>query len=181
MERRYGLRVPFSLAEFHHIRPGGRFSPLDAPVLAELLRAHDDWFLITDIKSDQRDGLRKLCAAVEAAGVSCCRRVIPQLYQMDETDVLDEPGFDRAILTLYRMPRVDGTAIAALLGAHPQIVAVTMPAEGYSEALGLDLRDAGAQVFLHTINDASLAQALFARGASGVYSDVLSDTDLPMH
>jgi glycerophosphoryl diester phosphodiesterase len=170
-EKEFGLPNPFTLAQFKVSSISGT-TPLADTDVAELARTHDRFYLVTDIKSDNLNGLRQLCRAYESSGVPCADRVIPQIYGPAEMPIVDEIGFKRVIFTLYRYGN-RREEVLAFLDRNPKIWAVTMWADWWDAAYAGELRKRGVLGFVHTVNDRQKADRLFAEGVSGIYTDFL--------
>ncbi len=170
-EAGFGLAKEFSTAQFRSSSLEGT-TPLTDKDVADLAHAHADWYLITDIKSDNRPGLERLCKVFAARDLSCRARVVPQVYSGADMEIIAELGFERVIFSLYRVGNRP-SEVLAVLDQYPQIWAVTMPHGWWNEAYAEELQRRGIRGFVHTVNDAERAAALFSAGVSGIYTDSL--------
>jgi len=173
-EHLYGLSTSFTLAQFRSSSYKGT-TPLAEDDIARLLKTKKDWFLITDVKTDNAEGLRRLCIVLDNAGVSCKKRVIPQIYNPAEMAIVEELSFDRAIFTMYRFGNAKD-ALVRFLNKNPRIWAVTMWADWWDEEYASVLRRHGVMGFVHTVNDNARAEELFRKGVSAIYTDHLPIT-----
>ena len=145
----------------------------DLDGLAGWLRANPGVTIVTDVKEN----------AVAAQQLIASRhpdilaQFVPQAYQPEEVTLFRDMGFDRVIWTLYRFGSEPERVVREALTVAP--TAITMPQEmadsGLLEALraGTDL-----PLYVQTINDPEIASCLLARGASGIYSDDLGQSDV---
>lgn len=117
-------------------------SSMTVPALMRWLDDHPRVQIVTDIKTDNVEGLKLL---KEAAG-NRIARFIPQIYNPDEFAPVTALGFPAPILTVYRMERktTDWVEVANRLPLR----AVTMP---YAEREVAKL--VRHPVFLHTVNE----------------------------
>lgn len=170
-EEAFGLPVPFTLEQFKASSVFGT-TPLADTDVAELARTHDRFYLVTDVKTDNLAGLRRLCSVYDSRGVPCTDRVIPQIYTPEEISIVDEIAFKRVIFTLYRYGN-RREEVLAFLDRSPGVWAVTMWADWWDATWAAELRKRGVQGFVHTVNDQEKADRLFAAGVSGIYTDFL--------
>lgn len=168
---------PITAQAFMAAKLLNRYTPLDVPRLAALMRENPDWHLISDTKQSNSSMLKLLCGGLAKEGISCAQRVIPQIYKPDEVALLDAHGFSRAILTLYRWGKHFDETVK-LVAADRRIAAVTMPIAYFDTAVALRLKELGAAVYVHTVNNKKFARELIRRGATGVYTDGLTSAAL---
>lgn len=141
--------------------------PMTWETIAEWLRHHDDALLVTDVKDDNVWVL-----AVMAADRDLVPRVIPQIYAFREYAPVRALGYQRILLTLYRL-RWGTWSILRFLRSHPAAGIVCAPARARRGALGIRARELGVPVFAHTVNDEREVTELESVGVSGIYTDVL--------
>jgi hypothetical protein len=127
-------------------------SPTSFDQLLDFLRRHPDIMIVTDFKTDNVYGLRRIA---ELAG-PMKGRFIPQLYSLDEYQPAVDLGFPRPIFTAYR-----GWSIGWLFRVNKVPVrAVTMP---YNQRYLAGLVD--HPVYLNTVNQ--------PKPGYGLYTDCL--------
>jgi hypothetical protein len=120
-------------------------TPLTYKRLLTWHKEHPDAYLVTDIKVRNLDGLAELAKQFDQ------RRIVPQIYQMEEYQPAKELGYDKVILTLYRLTKPDAEVLAFARN-HP-LLAVTMPKDfALKSSLPRDLAKARIPVCLHTVN-----------------------------
>jgi glycerophosphoryl diester phosphodiesterase len=170
MEQALGLSRDFTHDDFVRSRILGKYSPLDADRIAQLLVEKRDWRIVTDTKSSLGPSLEMLCRALSAKNVSCVDRVIPQVYR-PETDlpIAERLGFHQVIFTIY-LVHLEDREIVRIARANPVIVAVTMPPARANAAIVRALSNLGVRCYVHTVNGSGIS-AQFRRGIWGVYTD----------
>ena len=172
LEGQFKIREGFTAAEYSGIRIFGKFTPIGMDSLTRLFVEKPDWYLVTDVKNDQRQALTLLCAALHPNGVDCRERVIPQIYNTgDDLEIVKKIGFRRVIFALYRMGSIRDDDIVQFARKNPEIVAITMPKGRWNKKLVARLSELGVKTYLHTINGAAETAALLKRGVWGVYTD----------
>lgn len=144
----------------------GGLTPIDAPGLAEWLKAHPDVKIVTDIKSNNVAILGRLIAD----GVPR-EKLVPQIYSRGELAPVRGMGFDEIIYTLYRDTDVPIPEVIAFARKHR--VAVTIHSARVARADVQAFRDAGVPLYVHTINEPDRAIRLQEWGAAGIYTDFL--------
>lgn len=159
---------PPTRAEFLQLPMARGQRQLDLAGLLQWLKDHPQARIVTDFKEDSLRGL----ALLAAAAPDMRDRFIPQIYLREELAKVRALGFEHALYTLYRSPDtpeevVRFAAETGLLGV------VTYEKRGGHARLMKLLREARIPVYLHTINDPEEAEALFAQGVTGVYTDFL--------
>lgn len=141
---------------------------MDLASLLDWMREHPDARVVTDFKEDPVRGL----AVIANAAPKLRDRFIAQIYRREELEQVHALGFDRVLYTLYRSP--DGPETVAKFAVEADLLGVVTYEKrgGHAQLVEL-LREAEVPYYLHTINDASEAEALFNQGATGVYTDFL--------
>lgn len=123
-------------------------SPTTFAELLDFLRRHPDVSIVTDFKTSNVLGLRRIA---ELAG-PMRGRFIPQIYSTDEYQPVVAMGFPKPILTAYRH-----WGIAWVFGANKlPLKAVTMP---YNQRYLAGLID--HPVYLHTVNEPTPGYGLY--------------------
>lgn len=125
-----------------------QLSPTSFDQLLEFLRRHPDVAIVTDFKTDNLLGLRRIA---ELTG-PMKTRFIPQIYSLDEYRPAMDLGFPKPIFTGYRswnfgwLLRVNEVAVRA----------VTMPYNQRHLARWID-----HPVYLHTVNEPTPGYGLY--------------------
>ena len=123
-------------------------SPTTFDQLLGFLRRHPDISIVTDFKTDNAHGLRRIA---ELAGPMRAR-FIPQIYDLNEYEPVKALGFPPPILTAYRSWTIAWTFRANKLPLR----AVTMP---YNQRYMAGLID--HPVYLHTVNEPTPGYGLY--------------------
>lgn len=166
----FGGRPP-SRDAFLQSRVAGRFSPMMLDDLVRWLEVHDDVTVVTDTKGDFAPVIEALLSRVGEDRFR--RRFVVQVYSLEDAERLQRtlPGM-RMILTVYKLPDVDGALFSAFL-AYPEAVAVTFPARRADAVLPFLDEGAGTHILAHghpsEINDPKLQRRLANRGVTGFY------------
>lgn len=169
-----GRPRPPTCAEFLAEAPGRHAS---LAMICDWLAEHADAFIVTDCKKRSLE-----ChARIRMERPELVPQVIPQIYTLKDHDLVRSQGFRHVILTLYRVLADEPAARLADFAARHELFALTIPARRADDAeLLAGMRRLGVPVYVHTINDAAVARGLVARGATGVYSDVLTALETPV-
>jgi hypothetical protein len=125
-----------------------KLSPTTFDQLLDFLRRNPDISIVTDFKTDNVYGLRRIA---ELAG-PMRNRFIPQLYDLKEYRPVREMGFPLPILTAYRKLNITWIFEANKV----ELRAVTMP---YNQRFLAGLSD--HPVFLNTVNEPMAGYGLY--------------------
>jgi glycerophosphoryl diester phosphodiesterase len=139
---------------------------LDAEGLFRWMEEHPDCCIITDYKGE--DNVSFLRELRELAG-EAADRFIPQAYSFEEAAALREEGWERIILTLYRM-QASPEELWTFLRVCP-LWAAAMPQERISEELAAAVTGSGTAVYCHTVNSLDFVDAWRDKGLTGIYTD----------
>jgi len=153
-----------TLAEFKAAPAFAGLTLLSLDDLLLWLDEHPEVSVVTDIKSD--DNAAVLSQIAGQAG-DLQRNFIPQIYAYDQYEPVRALGYERIILTLYRMQK-EPEVLATFTAEHP-LWALTVD----QTAISGDLIAAagGAAVYCHTVNDLSFFEQWHAQGVTGIYTD----------
>lgn len=157
-----------SLGEFQRKKMKFGLTQLTADDLFQWMERHPDAVVVTDIKTDNIKGLRRI---KEKFG-KYTDRILPQVYNISEFFEAKSLGYPRIILTLYRTDASNAEILR--LADQENVYAFTMfPRRGLHGALSRHLKDLHQTVYFHTINSEDQAQLATRFGAHGVYTDSL--------
>lgn len=140
---------------------------LDDEALGRWLGLHPDAVVVTDCKWAGVDALALLTEVIPEV----LSQVIPQIYSFEEFGAVRDLGFERIILTLYRMDATDDEVLA--FASEHALLAVTMPEDRARGKLASRLAKIGVPSYAHTINDVRVFKRLRERGVHGIYTDTL--------
>ena len=139
---------------------------LDLEGLLHWLEAHPGCHIVTDIKSE--DNLPMLAEIREKAGY-LAGRFIPQAYDFDQASALRAEGWERVILTVYRIA-VTPEELGGFL-AETSLWAVTMPEGRLSEEYAAAVSGSGTALYCHSVNTLDFVDAWRDKGLTGIYTD----------
>lgn len=156
------------------------YSPLDIDKIMELMAAYPDAYIVTDTKElDPQLVTRQFEHIVEAAkrkDPALLSRIVPQIYSRDMLDVVNKVyAFPETIFTLYQSHDTDEQVIAF---ARETGVEITMPVTRATKSFVHKLKQAGARVYVHTVNEEDEITKLSRMGVDGFYTDFASEEDL---
>ena len=175
-EERFGLPKHFTSEQFMSTKLLGKYSPLDGPAIAQLMKEKPDWYLVTDFKTDNRIGLNELCAELGANGIDCRERVLPEIFAEDQISITRALGFRNVILAVYKLPWGPEAVKtgAKFVAGNADVLALALPVTLWN-AYGHDLLgdDPPVPVYVHTVDDPDAERNLFDEGVTGLYSDSL--------
>jgi len=156
-----------SLGEFTGLEMVNGMTQMKLGDLINWMLRHPDIYIITDIKSDNIKGLRKISKEYPAFKHS----FIPQIYTYEEYDKAKEMGFEDMILTLYRSNYPDEDVVN-FLSTH-KVSALTMWHYRANKDFIDRLKKLGIFIYAHTVNDPKLKTQLKDMGVDGFYTDSL--------
>lgn len=164
-----GQNKAVSFAQYQQCRVMSKYTPLDMDTLAEILQQNPQITIITDTKEDNL----AILTYIQKNYPQLVAQIIPQIYQYEEYAAVKALGYDKIILTLYKMTdERNGARIAKFVQEH-QIYAVTMPVELVSTGLAKTLQSYGIAVYMHTVNSLQQTVTAINAGAYGIYTDSL--------
>lgn len=169
--RSFGLppTSPVSLLEFERlVRERSQVDKCTLDSLMRWLVAHEEAFLVTDIKERNLEAL----AHISAEHPQALSRTIPQIYQPAEYQVVKSLGYDELIWSLYLYS--GGTQSALNYVREMDLWAVTMNTERAEGELPNLLQQLGVPTYVHTINQYADLLYLRTRGIDEIYTDSLS-------
>ena len=127
---------------------------------------HPDCAVVTDVKSE--DNLAMLSEIREKAG-EAAERFIPQAYSFEEAAALQDEGWSRVILTLYRIS-VTPAELRDFLSER-QLWAVTMSDGRITDELAAAVTESGTALYCHAVNSLDFVDAWRDKGLTGIYTD----------
>lgn len=159
-----------SSEQFLSKRINGGLTPITVDEFLTELLLHPRAYFVTDMKSRERESFEGISRAADSMNGALKARIVPQAYSEKDIRVLEDLGFPRIILTLYKRNLPDAELLA-LVREYPSLVAITMPTDRFSPDVGDALRKEGVQTFVHTVNDPEKISQLVNDGVTGVYTD----------
>ena len=179
-----------TLEEFLATPINGKYTPLSFRDLLYLMEQHPDICIITDTKFVNEEEVTRqframLNDAYETGLTYLFDRMVVQVYTTLMFTVVDSIyHFPHYIFTLY-CSDFDGTEDSfrqqAIFCQESSIMGITMSDHWWTD----DAPDycsianwRGIRIFVHTVNDADIANSLLAAGVSGIYTDMLLPDDI---
>jgi len=150
----------------------GKYSTMTFDDLLSLMEKYPDVWLVIDTKDDFSRSMSGIVRVVDAHNPDLLRRIVPQVYREEDIKFLrtDYPQIREAILTLYRVDYKD-ERVLQLATMYPEIVAVSMSLERFSERLVTGLKEKGTTALVHTVNDEKEIERYARLGVGGVFTD----------
>lgn len=150
-------------------------------VLLEMAKKKD-MYLVLDAKSykwsDEEVEERYLDIyekALETGGEQLARRIIPQIYEEREYDLVKSAyEWSSIIYTLYRLDDVPDEEILDFVCDKEDIAVVTVPTRRVTELFCEELHDAGKKVYTHTVNETDTLYEWMNLGVDGFYTDTVT-------
>ena len=168
-----------TLEEFLSTKIQGRFTPMTAVDLIQVMRENPQMYLVTDIKNDDICTPLAELVALADEDPTILSRFIIQLYTGREKSSIKEiyPFQDYQFLfTLYRWGAWKREAVKICNEENISVITSsigTIPDEDVAM-----LRDLGFTLYEHTVNRIDQAKFALERGISGFYTDNLDFSDL---
>ena len=169
-----------ALEEFLSWKIQGRFTPLTAEHLMQILAENPNMYLVTDKKVGSLvsiiGDLVKLCGRDD----SVLSRIIIQLYTGREKSEIQEIypfDDDQFLLTIYQMGEWSWN-VAQICGEEGIRVIVAPYEMWIPEEDIARLNQLGFTLYLHTVNRVDMAQAAMRKGVFGFYTDSLRPEEL---
>ena len=147
-----GLPKTASGAEFLNCRIYGKFTPISAEDLAAFMRQHPDFYVITDVKTDNL----RVCRRLAEDFPDLCNRFIVQIQLPEEYNTLRDFGFPYITYPIFKTPDEQrGLLQMAAFTRNHELLALILPNGYYSPDSKLLLAEKliGTPFVLHTLND----------------------------
>lgn len=156
------------------------YSPLDIDKIMDLMVIYPDAYIVTDTKELEPELVTKqfqlIVEAAEKKDPALLQRIVPQIYSRDMLEVVNKVyAFPEVIFTLYQTQDSDEVVIDF---ASQTGVDITMPTVRATKSFVRKLKNAGARVYVHTVNDEKEISELSRMGVDGFYTDFVSEDDL---
>ena len=162
---------PPTLEEYKAAKFDGRLTTMSFEDLADFMKDHGDFFLVTDVKDDNTAVLEKISREYPWI----LNNIIVQIYHSDEYDAVKELGFDYIIYTLYNAAEeeLSPDVLAGFVSEH-ELAGVTFWEDFpnmYVDSFDA-LASTGTPMFIHTVNDPEKMKNYTDAGITGIYTDV---------
>ena len=170
----YDGTLPPSYREFSAAQiamNGARYTALTIRFLERELAAYPDAVVITDTKS--KYDLADLARTLRKSRLA--KRVVPQAYSPADVELLQGLGYERVILTVYKMNLKDAERLVGRLAPiRGDLHALTVPLDFFNRHHAR-LAGLGLPLYVHgepaKINSRALHRQLREQGAAGFYLD----------
>ncbi len=173
--------VRLSYEEFKQSKILGAYDPLSWSDIMDLMERYPDIYIVTDTKEQEPEDMKLelslLVDSAKARDPQLLERVVPQIYNQPMLGTVEGIyEFPSIIYTLYATEDTDEEVID-FVSKH-SIEAVTIPEQRVTRAFLSKLKKAGVASYVNTINENADAGKLKRMGASGVYSDFLTEKEI---
>eukprot|EP00978_Attheya_sp_CCMP212_P002691 scaffold5504_cov47-Attheya_sp.AAC.1 len=160
-EQLFGFKTSekLTLKEFEQlVNDRSKFTLCTLDGLAVWMKENPSAYIVSDVKENNVKALSLIYRTLPDAH----KRVIPQIYQPQNFDVVKRMGFDQIIWTLYHF---DGSTESVLfwITMFQGPVAITMPTSRAESTLPADLKIMNVSSYTHTINDAQEAERFITK------------------
>ena len=172
--RLLGREGPLSRAEFLSRGTLAGFTLLDLDGLLAWLAEHPGCSVVTDVKSEENEAMLR---ALRTRAGDLADRFIPQAYSLREAGDLREAGWERVILTLYRMEALPAE-LEEFLEETP-LWAVTVSEGRLTEALAAAVSETGTALYCHPVNSLDFFDEWREKGLTGIYTDYFQPAHWP--
>ena len=139
---------------------------LDLGGLLRWMEDHPGCSIVTDIKSE--DNLPMLSEIRERAG-ELAGSFIPQAYDFEQAAALLAEGWERVILTLYRI-QVSPEELRDYL-AETSLWALTLSESRMNGDYASAALETGTALYCHSVNTLDFVDAWLGKGLTGIYTD----------
>ncbi len=175
-----GQPVQMSYDRFMEGKIDGLFTPMSLDDVLAFMEAHDDMYLITDIKPQKNEvtgetpDVITLCEEIAKKTPHLRDRVIVQIYHESEYDPVFSLGFSSIIYTLYELEdaeKLDTREHLSFAKSHP-LLAVTFPKKLLKNGDFLTPMLTGDfLMFTHTVDGKKKQKTIDKYGIDGVYTN----------
>lgn len=168
-----------TLEEFLSSKIQGRFTPMTADMLIQIMEQNPRMHLVLDVKDAELTAVIEDMVALAENDPAVLDRFIIQLYTgREKPSVLDIYPFkdEQFLFTIYDWG-VWQLEVAQICNEE-NVSVITVPYGQMSDEDAALMQELGFTIYEHTINRADSARETLARGISGIYTDTLFPEDL---
>ena len=163
---------PPTCDEFLAAKFNGTLSTMSFDELADFMKDHGDFFIVTDVKDDNIG----ICSLIKQEYPWLVNNTIVQIYHPDEYDTIKELGFNYIIYTLYNASEEElyPDNLAAFI-AESELSGVTFWEDfpnAYPDSFDV-VASMGTPMLVHTLNDTDKMKMYAEAGVTGIYTDVV--------
>ncbi|ASA24424.1 phosphatidylinositol-specific phospholipase C/glycerophosphodiester phosphodiesterase family protein [Paenibacillus donghaensis] len=155
------------------------FSPLDFAKILDLMVYYPDAYIVTDTKETDpalvKQQFELISAAASRRDPALLDRIVPQIYSQSMLEEIRKVyPFPHVIYTLYQSQDTDEQVIAF---AQTSGVDITMPVSRATTTFVQKLKQTGARIYVHKLNNEQEIKKLYELGVDGFYTDFVSEED----
>lgn len=186
-QKYYGEKIIPTEKVFLETKIFGKYTPLSFEDLFKIMRQYPDIFIVTDSKYLEQDIIKKQFEEIirisnEKGFKEELDRIIVQIYNENMYKVLNEVyEFKNIIFTLYQ--RWDGKSLnefekICMWCDSNQINQITIWNYLFNKKVYSIAQKYNIDIYVHTENNIKNAKKFLGRGVKGIYTDIISKTDL---
>lgn len=170
----------FMAAKFYN-----KYTPMDIPMILALMEEYPDIYVMTDFKvpseQETKSAFQQIVQASQEIGnPALLDRFIVQIYSMNFKTWVDSVyEFENYVYTCYMAPQEE-LVLDRLVNycASENIPIITMHTSVYWSGWSELGATQNIQIYVHTENDPTSANAYVADGVSGIYTDSVLSSEL---
>lgn len=156
------------------------YSPLDLEKILDLMQNYPDAYIVTDTKETEPELVQKqftlLIEAAQKRDPLLLDRIVPQIYNQTMLEEITKLyPFSEVLYTLYQSKDNDEEVIDFVERTG---VDITMPFSRATKSFVKKLKQAGARVYVHTVNEEDQIRELSRMGVDGFYTDFVPEEQL---
>lgn len=160
---------PLTLDEFMEKKVYGKYTTMSMDNMAEFMREHTDFYIVTDVKDDNI----QCCTKISEDYPDLLERIIVQIYHEGEYDRIRSLGFPYIIYSLYRADDDEiGVNVLKSVAIKDELVGYTFWADWAEYDFMEGMLETGTPLFVHTLNDRVEIREALDKGISGIYTDL---------
>lgn len=154
-------------------------TPLTWHVLLEYLSTDEELYIVTDTKDYTDKAIEKLFSkmieiAKEENKEDVLDRVVVQVYNQEMyRQVMSIYPFESVIYTLYQSPDSNQEVLDFIDNSNVRMITLPKNTIRDDDVFFQELLDRGCYIYVHTINDISIAANYYERGCTGIYTDII--------
>jgi glycerophosphoryl diester phosphodiesterase len=173
----WGTKPAKSWEEFSSKPVSDSFTPTSLEMFLDFINEHEDAYIVTDTKSfdypdEEIEKQFKVLLDATKSRPWLRDRIVVQVYSQAMYHLVNKIyKYPNILYTLYM--ETDSEATIVKFVKKEKIPVVVMPPQRANQPFLTKLYDAGAKVFLHTLNSKEEVDGWLAKGISGVYTDDL--------
>ena len=157
----------YTAEEFISFKINGKLTPMTLDQLVTWLDNNHGVYIVTDIKTNNLRALK----LIKDKYPKLQNRFIPQIYNFEQYDPVNDMGYDNIIMTTYDS-NYNNNQILDFAKSN-KLFAVTMPTDRARTNLPTLLKNENIFTYTHTINTEESVKDLQKYNVRGFYSDSL--------